>query len=100
MAISTLIASLINIRAIFSFPSFLSVQVSPGFFLPLSPPAISSYLLRRFLTSFHGDTNGLQSIPLLKAVHATAAAESASLLLGLDANVHEVRALTRPSWND
>jgi len=33
-------------------------------------------------------------------VHATAAAESASLLLGLDANVHEVRALTRPSWND
>jgi hypothetical protein len=32
----------------------------------------------------------LQSVPLLKAVHASAAEEGASLLLGLDANVHEV----------
>jgi hypothetical protein len=29
-------------------------------------------------------------VPLLKAVHASAAQEGASLLLGLDANVHEV----------
>ena len=66
---------------------FLFFPVNPGLHVFTPPP------LPRFLASFHGDTNGLQSVPLLKAVHASAAAESASLLLGLDANVHEVCAM-------
>jgi len=43
------------------------------------------------LVSFHGDTNGIQSIPVLQTVQSVAAASypNATLVFGLDANVHE-----------
>lgn len=44
------------------------------------------------LCSFHGDTNGLQSIPVLEAVSTLSKEQhpSAALLFGLDANVYEI----------
>ena len=46
-----------------------------------------------FVVSFHGDTDGLQSAPVLEAVHATVSrtggAVKPTLLFGLDANVYE-----------
>ena len=40
------------------------------------------------LASFHGDTNGLASTPVVSAVRALAAAEGLPVLFGLDANTH------------
>merc|ERR1719272_1595080 len=42
------------------------------------------------LASFHGDTNGLASVPVLGGVHAVAQSSSdRSLIFGLDANTYE-----------
>ena len=43
------------------------------------------------LASFHGDTNGMQTIPVVKAVHKTHAElrqNGVKLLMGLDANTY------------
>ena len=40
------------------------------------------------LCSFHGDTNGLATIPVLRATHKVAKMQRRGLLFGLDANTH------------
>merc|ERR1719164_185796 len=43
------------------------------------------------LASFHGDTNGLATLPVLAAVHQLAASmPTHKLVFGLDANTYEV----------
>merc|ERR1712146_129585 len=45
---------------------------------------------RYLLGSFHGDTNGLATIPVVRAVNAVAEQDSSSrLIFGLDANTYE-----------
>merc|ERR1712224_527334 len=44
---------------------------------------------RYLLASFHGDTNGLATIPVVEAVAKQARNEEASLLFGLDANAYK-----------
>merc|ERR1719261_990710 len=66
-----------------------SVPVAPGDLLLLSVDDVQgrSYLL----ASFHGDTNGLATLPVLAAVHAFASTKpDHSLLFGLDANTYTV----------
>ena len=41
------------------------------------------------LVSFHGDTNGQASIPLLQAVHTVASSQSLKLVVGIDANTYQ-----------
>ena len=65
-----------------------SVPVAPGDLLLLSVDDVQgrSYLL----ASFHGDTNGLATLPVLAAVHALAQLlPSHRLVFGLDANTYE-----------
>ena len=60
--------------------------VSPGDLLAVSvthKPTGETYLL----ASFHGDTDGLMTIPVTEAVHA--AAGHRKIIFGLDANTHE-----------
>jgi len=47
---------------------------------------VSSYMI----ASFHGDTNGLASIPVVQAVHRVALKRRLRLVFGLDANTHRV----------
>lgn len=61
--------------------------VSPGDLLLVS--ADDARGGRYLLASFHGDTNGLASLAVLRAVHAAAqAAPDRVLVFGLDANTH------------
>ena len=65
-----------------------SVPVAPGDLLLLSVDDVQgrSYLL----ASFHGDTNGLATLPVLAAVHALAQLlPGHRLVFGLDANTYE-----------
>ena len=65
----------------------VSVPVAPGDLLLLSVDDVfgRSYLL----ASFHGDTNGLATLPVLAAVHALAQTmPSHRLVFGLDANTY------------
>ena len=62
---------------------------------PVAPGDVAAFLATRggaqyLLASFHGDTNGLATKPVLAALHAyrAAAHPSAKLLFGLDANVY------------
>ena len=41
------------------------------------------------LVSFHGDTNGQSSIPVMQAVHSIASSESLKLIVGIDANTYQ-----------
>lgn len=45
---------------------------------------VSDYML----ASFHGDTNGLASLPILRAVHQVANRKKLRLVFGLDANTY------------
>jgi len=66
-----------------------SVPVASGDLLVM---AAEDVLGRKYLlASFHGDTNGLATLPVLAAVHALAQTmPERSLIFGLDANTHTV----------
>jgi len=65
-----------------------SVPVANGDLLVLS--ATDSHGRKYLLASFHGDTNGLATLPVLAAVHALASSKSDhTLIFGLDANTYE-----------
>ena len=46
------------------------------------------------LCSFHGDTNGLASVPIVRAVHRVALDKNLSILMGLDANTYRSTSTT------
>jgi hypothetical protein len=64
-----------------------SVPVANGDLLAMS---VSDMMGRKYLlASFHGDTNGLATIPVLEAVHSLAATmPDHALIFGLDANTY------------
>ena len=66
-----------------------SVPVANGDLLVMS---VTDVLQRKYLlASFHGDTNGLATIPVLDAVHALALTmPEHSLVFGMDANTHTI----------
>ena len=66
-----------------------SVPVAAGDLLLM---AAEDVIGRKYLlASFHGDTNGLASLPVLAAVHAFAKTmPDHALLFGLDANTHTI----------
>ena len=66
-----------------------SVPVASGDLLVM---AAEDVLGRKYLlASFHGDTNGLATLPVLRAVHKLAGTfPEHSLLFGLDANTHTI----------
>jgi len=50
------------------------------------------------LASFHGDTNGLATLPVLAAVHSLAQSmKDHMLIFGLDANTHTVGSASKQS---
>jgi hypothetical protein len=63
-------------------------SVAPGDLFALKcKEAISGDMY--LLVSFHGDTNGQSSIPVLQAVHSIANSESLRLIVGIDANTYQ-----------
>ena len=72
------------------FPPNTKVPIAEGDLLCLFATDIvdeTKYLL----CSFHGDTNGLATVPVVEAVHkfATSKGRDAKLLFGMDANTYE-----------
>lgn len=66
------------------------IPIAPGDLLVICAAGAGSLAERKYLlASFHGDTNGLASVPVLRAVHALAELMPDHILLfGLDANTY------------
>ena len=74
-----------------AFPDGANVPVAPGDLLVVTAPLLCDSGRPCLVASFHGDTNGLASVPVLRAVHAAAASiDHASFIFGMDANVYEI----------
>lgn len=70
------------------FPSNTKVPIATGDLFAIT--ATDKNDQKYVLASFHGDTNGLASLPVLQAVHDYASKlEGHKLIFGLDANTHE-----------
>jgi len=73
-----------------AFPKDQKIPVSAGDLLLVSAPLLTDDGRTALIASFHGDTNGLASIPVVTAVHAAAqSVEHSTFIFGLDANVYE-----------
>ncbi|GMH89924.1 hypothetical protein TrVE_jg6430 [Triparma verrucosa] len=72
-----------------SFPEGSKVPVAKGDILALKCTAVTGQ--EYVVASFHGDTNGLATIPVLKALNEVMKTQPSStrLIFGLDANVYE-----------
>jgi len=74
-----------------AFPEGVSVPVAQGDIIAVTATDANG---RKFVVaSFHGDTNGLATIPVLRAIHKTMketpALQDHKLIFGLDANTYE-----------
>jgi len=74
-----------------SFPEGVKVPVADGDVLAITATDVDDVLY--FIASFHGDTNGLATIPVLRAVKKAMASDPAlsahHFIFGLDANTYE-----------
>ena len=79
--------SIVEVDVTSRFPQDTKVPVANGDILCVEVADLEG---KQFLVcSFHGDTNGLATIPVLKAVHAHAEETKRTLIFGLDANTYE-----------
>ncbi len=79
------------------FDPSLDVPIEPGDLFAVVVPLKYSNT-PHLLASFHGDTNGLATIPVVRAVHAASRALGVpKMVFGLDANTYEVPA---EGWQD
>ncbi|GMI42334.1 hypothetical protein TrCOL_g13336 [Triparma columacea] len=74
-----------------AFPEGVKVPVAQGDIMAIT--AVDSAGRSFVVASFHGDTNGLATIPVLRAIHKvmkeTPALQGHKLVFGLDANTYE-----------
>lgn len=73
------------------FPKGQRIPIAPGDLLVISAPTVVGGGNKRiFLGSFHGDTQGLASVPVLHAVTAALKhLDCSAFIFGIDANVYE-----------
>jgi hypothetical protein len=64
------------------------VKISKGDLIVCQVPDRHQEDLEYILCSFHGDSNGISTIPVLEAVHLLCVELGAILILGMDANSH------------
>jgi hypothetical protein len=73
-----------------AFPKGVKVPVAPGDILALTATSVEGYTF--VVASFHGDTNGLATKPVVDAVMKAMKSETlqdAHLIFGMDANTYE-----------
>lgn len=76
------------------------VPISPGDLFAMT--VTDHYGVKYLLSSFHGDTNGLQSIPVLQNLYQTAVNSFPGhlLIFGIDANAHEFQKKGKLSYQE